>query len=48
MYKNFSMIEKIALEKGYYVNVLGDLYYKNKKYKQIKNKTGYFRISSTL
>ena len=42
MYQNFCMIEKIALEKGYYVNVLGELYYKNRKCKQIKNKKGYY------
>lgn len=42
MYQNFSMTEKIALKKGYYVNALGDLYYKNRKYKQIKNATGYY------
>ena len=41
MYKEFNRLEKVALKKGYYVNVLGDLYHKNKQYTIFKNTTGY-------
>ena len=41
MNKGFNKLEKVALNKGYYVNVLGDLYHKNKQYTIFKNTTGY-------
>ena len=46
MYKEFNRLEKVALKKGYYVNVLGDLYHKDKLYNIFKNTYGYnmFRI----
>ena len=41
MYKEFSRLEKVALNKGYYVNVLGDLYHNDKLYNIFKNTDGY-------
>ena len=41
MYKEFNRLEKVALNKGYYVNILGDLYHNDKLYNILKNTDGY-------